>query len=82
MEKQQHDVTQTGNKLEYVNSKKYVEAYGVLLDISVTGEARVARYYNQDGMTYHNKYDGTEHILEFQYAVDNAHLIARHVFSK
>lgn len=63
-------------------NENQVTARSVLLDISVTGEARIARYYNPDDMAHHNKYDGTEHVLDFKNAVGNAHLIAHHIFSR
>ena len=63
-------------------NENQVTARSVYVDIAPSGEERISRYYMPDCETYTNKYDATEHVLEFQNAVSNAQLIARHIFSR
>jgi hypothetical protein len=63
-------------------NENQVTARSVYVDIAPSGEERISRYYRPDCETYTNKYDATEHVLEFTNAVSRAHLIAHHIFSR
>ena len=64
-----------------VYNENQVAARSVFVDIAPSGEERISRYYMPDCASYTNKYDATEHVLEFTNAVSRAQLIAHHIFS-